>query len=112
MLNATLKSATDPNTGIIDLDIISTGRSSAIKHRIDEIAEFAKLMLLANESKYKKGCFLDQFVEDFNKNGSNQKMNVTRDEFIEAFRLMQTTDLIALYGANKANPQFKLQHSI
>lgn len=48
MLNATLKSATDPNTGIIDLDIISTGRSSAIKHRIDEIAEFAKLMLLAN----------------------------------------------------------------
>lgn len=48
MLNATLKSATDPNTGIIDLDIISTGRSSAIKNRLYEVAEFAKLMLLAN----------------------------------------------------------------
>jgi hypothetical protein len=55
---------------------------------------------------------LEQFVEDFNRNASNQKMNVTREEFLEAFRLMQTNDLIAIYGANKANPQFKLQHSI
>lgn len=58
MMNATLKSATDPTTGIVDLDIISTGRSSAIKVRIEEIAEFCKLMLLANEAKYRKGAFL------------------------------------------------------
>jgi hypothetical protein len=35
VLSATLKSATDPNTGIIDLDIITTGRSSATKQRIE-----------------------------------------------------------------------------
>lgn len=48
MLNATLKSATDPATGIIDFDIITTGRSSNIKQRLHEIAEDIKIMLLAN----------------------------------------------------------------
>jgi DNA replication licensing factor MCM4 len=32
--SATLRSATDPSTGIIDFDIITTGRSSGIKQRI------------------------------------------------------------------------------
>jgi DNA replication licensing factor MCM4 len=112
MMNATLKSATDPSTGIIDMGIINTGRSTAIKHRIDEVAEFSKLMLLANEAKYRKSTFLEQFMEDFNRHPTNQKMAVTRDEFLEAFRLLQTNDLIAMFGANKANPQFKLQHSL
>lgn len=34
MQKATLTAATDPNTGIIDLDIITTGRSNAIKKKI------------------------------------------------------------------------------
>lgn len=34
MQKATLSAATDPNTGIIDLDIITTGRSNAIKKKI------------------------------------------------------------------------------
>lgn len=58
MLSATLKSATDPNTGIIDFDIIATGRSSGIRKRIDDLAEFVKMMLHANESKYKKSTYL------------------------------------------------------
>jgi DNA replicative helicase MCM subunit Mcm2 (Cdc46/Mcm family) len=79
MMSATLKSATDPNTGIIDLDIITTGRSSAIKHRIQEIAEFSKVMLLANEAKYRKGTFLEQFVEDFKRNAAYGKMDISRE---------------------------------
>lgn len=31
---ATMQSATDPETGIIDMDIITTGRSSAVKKRL------------------------------------------------------------------------------
>jgi DNA replication licensing factor MCM4 len=34
MQKATLATATDPTTGLIDLDIITTGRSNAIKKRI------------------------------------------------------------------------------
>jgi hypothetical protein len=48
MIKATMRSATDPSTGIIDFDIITTGRSSAIRMRLEEVAEFCKLMLMAN----------------------------------------------------------------
>lgn len=69
-------------------------------------------MLLANEAKYRRGAFLEQFMADFNSHSGNQRMQVTREEFYEAFKLLQTNDVLALYGVNKANPQFKLQHSI
>jgi DNA replication licensing factor MCM4 len=35
---ATLHSATDPETGIVNMDIITTGRSTAIKKREEELA--------------------------------------------------------------------------
>ena len=42
MEKATLSSATDPETGIIDLDIISTGRSAALKKKVQEIADYMR----------------------------------------------------------------------
>ena len=39
MEKATLSSATDPNSGLIDLDIITTGRSAALKKKIETIAD-------------------------------------------------------------------------
>ena len=39
MEKATLSSATDPSTGLIDLDIITTGRSAALKQKIHEVAD-------------------------------------------------------------------------
>lgn len=62
MLSATLKSATDPNTGIIDFDIIATGRSSGIKKKIDDLAELVKMMLHSNESRFRKGTYLENFI--------------------------------------------------
>lgn len=38
MEKATLSTATDPETGIIDLDIITTGRSSALKKKVQDLA--------------------------------------------------------------------------
>lgn len=51
-------------------------------------------------------------MEDFNKHGKNAEMRIGREEFIEALRMLQTNDVIALFGINKLNPQFKLQHSM
>ena len=39
---ATQQAATDPVTGLIDMDIITTGRTAATKMRIINIAEQAK----------------------------------------------------------------------
>jgi hypothetical protein len=52
---ATLKSATDPVTGEIDMGIIATGKSSAMMQRISDISEKIKKLLVANESRYSRG---------------------------------------------------------
>ncbi len=38
-------------------------------------------MLQANESKYRKATFLDQFIEEFTKH-NNLKVTLSREEFI------------------------------
>lgn len=48
MEKATLSTATDPETGIIDLDIITTGRSAAVKKRMEDIADKMREFMLAN----------------------------------------------------------------
>jgi DNA replication licensing factor MCM4 len=57
---ATLRSATDPVTGRIDFDIITTGRSQAAKQKVQIIAKKLSAMLTANESKYRKTTSLQQ----------------------------------------------------
>jgi DNA replicative helicase MCM subunit Mcm2 (Cdc46/Mcm family) len=49
---ATQQAATDPTTGLIDMDIITTGRTAATKIRITRIADQTKELLKANLSKY------------------------------------------------------------
>ena len=49
---ATQQAATDPMTGLIDMDIITTGRTTATKIRISKIAEQSKEFMKANLSKY------------------------------------------------------------
>ena len=55
---------------------------------------------------------MEQFMEDFNRHGKNAERRIGRDDFIEALKMLQTDDVIALFGINKFNPQFKLQHSM
>ena len=51
---ATQQAATDPNTGLIDMDIITTGRTAATKIRMTKIAEQAKELMKANLSRYSR----------------------------------------------------------
>jgi len=53
MTDATLKTATDPETGLVNMDIITTGRSAAVRKREEDIANRVKALILANKSIYK-----------------------------------------------------------
>jgi len=53
MTDATLKTATDPETGLVNMDIITTGRSAAVRKREEDIAYQVKALILANKSIYK-----------------------------------------------------------
>lgn len=47
-------------------------------------------MLSANEAKYKKATPIDRFIEDYNRMNNNNKMQVSKDEFLEAFKKLQS----------------------
>lgn len=53
MTDATLKTATDPETGLVNMDIITTGRSAALRKREEDIANRVQALILANKSTYR-----------------------------------------------------------
>ena len=59
------QAATDPTTGLIDMGIITTGRTTSIKNKILRIASQAKDLLKANMSKYNRATLIDAFLSDF-----------------------------------------------
>jgi len=50
--DALKQSAIDPETGLIDMDVIVTGTSSASKKRIDQIVNIMKDLFKANQSDF------------------------------------------------------------
>jgi DNA replicative helicase MCM subunit Mcm2 (Cdc46/Mcm family) len=48
MNSATLKSATDPDTGLVNMELITAGKSASIKRREEEATAAIKSILLAN----------------------------------------------------------------
>lgn len=108
---ATQQAATDPVTGLIDMDIITTGRTAATKQRVARIEEQVKELMRANQSKYSRSTNVEAFTTEFSKNhGEDEKISVA--EMLEALRLLQTEDILVLYGQNKNNQNFKLQKEI
>jgi DNA replication licensing factor MCM4 len=59
---ATQQAATDPVTGLIDMDIITTGRTAATKQRVNIIAQKVKEIMRANQSKYSKSTNVEVFL--------------------------------------------------
>ena len=56
---ATLHAATDRETGLIDMDIIQTGKSAHYKTKVDKITVKIKLLLKANVQKYQKSSTVE-----------------------------------------------------
>lgn len=90
------------------MDIITTGRTAATKMRIGKIAEQARDLLRANFSKYLKSHTVENFLAEFTRHYSDAD-KVSLPEMHEAFRMLQSEDLLALYGGNRNNQQFKVQ---
>ena len=105
---ATQQAATDPSTGLIDMDIHTTGRTAAAKIRITKIAEQAKELMKANQQKYFRTTNVQNFLVEYSKN-YNDSEKVTVSQMLQALKLLNTEDVLVLYGQNKNNQSFKLQ---
>ena len=105
---ATQQAATDPHTGLIDMDIITTGRTATTKIRLMKIADQAKELMKANVSKYSRQTSVENFLNEYSKNYTDVE-KVTVSDMLEALRFLQTEDVLVVYGQNKSNQMFKLQ---
>ena len=61
------KTATDPETGLINMDILTTGKTSASRKRIDDICEKLKTIFKSNIGKFKKTCKVEDLKEDLDR---------------------------------------------
>ena len=66
--SAMLMSAVDPDTGLIDVDVL-IGRASSLKGTIEELAKKVKGILIAREGKYKNISCLEMLEEDLRRLG-------------------------------------------
>ena len=62
---ATLKAATDPLTGKIDIGIITTGKSESRREEEENIVKAVKNILKANVSTYCKPTYVRKLHETF-----------------------------------------------
>lgn len=111
MEEATLKTATDPDTGIVNFDIITTGRSAAVKQREDDMANRVKAIIIANKTAFRKGTSIEKLEEHLRSVGKD-KEPISRADLIGALRLLQAQDLIVLFGGDKQKPQFKYHKDV
>jgi hypothetical protein len=52
---------------------------------------------------------MEQLIEDLKEVGL--MTSYSREEVKEALKMLQTNDVVAIFGQNKNNPQFKLQRA-
>ena len=109
MNSATLKSATDPETGQIDMGIIATGKSSAMMKRIAEVSAKITELLSINESKYCSTTEIDKFEEDYRKMYKTQDPPATKDEIADALKSLESNNFIHLFGGSRGKRLFKLR---
>lgn len=104
---ATQQAATDPETGLIDMDVIVTGKTASSRRKANRIKEIAMDIIKANVSKYKKTATIDSLRIDVEK-----KLEIgeraTDDEIVEALRILESEGIIILFGPNKSKPNFRL----
>lgn len=104
---ATQQAATDPTTGLIDMDVIVTGKTSSSRRKVNKIKEIAFEIFKANVGKYKKTSTIDNLKMDV-----DRKMDIGEktadEEIVEALRVLETEGIIVLFGPSKQKPNFRL----
>jgi DNA replicative helicase MCM subunit Mcm2 (Cdc46/Mcm family) len=64
---ATQQAATDPNTGLIDMDVIVTGKTSASRQKVNKVKMIIDDLIRFNVGKYKKATTFDSVMIDVDK---------------------------------------------
>ena len=64
---ATQQAATDPTTGLIDMDVIVTGKTSSSRQKVNKIKNIIEELIRFNVGKFKKPTTFDSVLMDVDK---------------------------------------------
>jgi DNA replicative helicase MCM subunit Mcm2 (Cdc46/Mcm family) len=114
---ATQQAATDPTTGLIDMDSLGTGTTNLSRLNIEEIMNVIKNILRDNEDMARRGVKYHSLYEDVRRkmalvkkgntggvNKSNYKDDYELDEFEyrDAIKQLEDQEIIGVFGSQKA----------
>lgn len=86
--SAIQQSATDPRTGLIDMDMIVTGRTTYMRSRVAKIGDVIRDHIKANVGQYRKGVSFDHLMSEIGPIITEDKM--TDLELKEALTMLAT----------------------
>lgn len=107
---ATQQAATDPVTGKIDMDMITTGVATSSRQKLNVMADNIKNILRDNSDTARKGVKLSSLYEELKKkvdSMGSQAFTFTEYEMRDALRLIEEENMIAILG-NKKSPTIRL----
>ena len=107
---ATQQAATDPVTGVIDMDMLTTGMTSSSREKLETISGYIKNILRDYEEIARKGVSYNSLRDEIKKviNNSGQSGFVYSDfEFRDSLKILEDEGFILMMG-NKRQPTIRL----
>jgi DNA replication licensing factor MCM4 len=112
--SATQQSATDPVTGVIDMNMISTGITSSTREHVEKLVNCIQKLMRDNYDIARKGIRYVSLYEGVKKEVNDLGMGAfiwSEFEFRDALKVMEDSGNISLLG-NKKMPLIRLISNI
>ena len=107
---ATQQAATDPVTGVIDMDMIQTGITATSRETMNKLGGMIRNVLRDYQEVARKGVrygsLMDEVRKKVNEMGQSG-FNFSGFEFMDALRKMEDEGVVAILG-NKNTPTIRL----
>ena len=107
---ATQQAATDPVTGVIDMDLLQTGITSSSRARMSQIVDIIKTILRDYQENARKGVKYNSLGDEVRKRVNElgqQTFNFSDFDYRDALRKLEDENIIAILGS-KAMPTIRL----
>lgn len=107
---ATQQAATDPTTGKIDMDILTSGLSTTRREVVSQLSNVIKTLLKEDEERSKSGVKYSNLRDEVEVRMKRNEMTLNDIDFKNALRELEEQNFIGLYR-HHSNPTVRLLDS-
>jgi DNA replication licensing factor MCM4 len=107
---ATQQAATDPVTGVIDMDLLQTGITSSSRARMSQLVDIIKIILRDYQENARKGVKYNSLGDEVKKRVNDlgqQSFNFSDFDYRDALKKLEDENIISILG-NRNLPTIRL----